>query len=154
MLRYFLYSIIGVLNFQLLYRTLKSYFLYAKISFILGIFYFLLLYRTRKNPKIISYMLNNNFSYIQLSFFFFFRKILIQITMILALFFFFFFRKILVPFTCFFSKLFFAFSDIYLPFLYIYIYKNNLQKYFYQFFYIEKNIKNFFISFSIQKKKI
>ena len=153
MLRYFLYSIIGVLNFQLLYRTLKSYFLYAKISFILGIFYFLLLYRTRKNPKIISYMLNNNFSYIQLSFFFFFRKILIQITMILALFFFFFFRKILVPFTCFFSKLFFAFSDIYLPFLYIYIQKN-LQKYFYQFFYIEKNIKNFFISFSIQNKNI
>ena len=138
MLRYFLYSIIGVLNFQLLYRTLKSYFLYAKISFILGIFYFLLLYRTRKNPKIISYMLNNNFSYIQLSFFFFFRKILIQITMILALFFFFFFRKILVPFTCFFSKLFFAFSDIYLPFLYIYIYK--------------KIYKSIFISFSIQKK--
>ena len=138
MLRYFLYSIIGVLNFQLLYRTLKSYFLYAKISFILGIFYFLLLYITRKNPKIISYMLNNNFSYIQLSFFFFFRKILIQITMILALFFFFFFRKILVPFTCFFSKLFFAFSDIYLPFLYIYIYK--------------KIYKSIFISFSIQKK--
>ena len=151
MLRYFLYSIIGVLNFQLLYRTLKSYFLYAKISFILGIFYFLLLYRTRKNPKIISYMLNNNFSYIQLSFFFFFRKILIQITMILALFFFFFFRKILVPFTCFFSKLFFAFSDIYLPFLYIYIYtkkftkvfllvflyRKKYKKLFYQFFYIE-----------------
>ena len=75
MLRYFLYSIIGVLNFQLLYRTLKSYFLYAKKSFILGIFYFLLLYRTpKKNPKIISYMLNNNFSYIQLSFFFLLQK--------------------------------------------------------------------------------
>ena len=70
MLKYFLYFVIGILNFQLLYRTLKSYFLYAKKSFILGIFYFLLLYRTRKNPKIISYMLNNNFSYIQLSFFF------------------------------------------------------------------------------------
>ena len=74
MLKYFLYFVIGILNFQLLYRTLKSYFLYAKKSFILGIFYFLLLYRTRKNPKIISYMLNNNFSYIQLSFFFLLQK--------------------------------------------------------------------------------
>ena len=60
--------VLGILNFQLLYRTLKSYFLYAKIIFVLGIFYFLLLYRTLEIPKIIFYVLNNNFSYTQLSF--------------------------------------------------------------------------------------
>ena len=82
-------------------------------------------------------MLNNNFSYTQLTFLFFFRKICITFTMILTLFpfslqkdfdiclnpffafFFFFFRKVLISFTYFFSKLFFAFLIIVSCYFYI-----------------------------------
>ena len=93
---------------------------------------------TLQNPKIIFYAQNNNLSYTQHSLFFFFRKIFIFITMILALFlffffrkifisvagsfsafFFFFFRKILVPFLCFYVKLFFAFLIIFINDFYL-----------------------------------
>ena len=66
---------------------------------------------TLYNPKIISYVLNNNFPYTQLFSFFCFRKIFISIAMMLTLFYFFFFRKILIsvlgiflPFSFFFFR--------------------------------------------------
>ena len=63
------------LNFPLL-KTLKNYFLYVKtffkiLKFVLGIFNFQLLYRTL---KIIFHVLNNNFSYTQLSLVFLLEK--------------------------------------------------------------------------------
>ena len=115
MLKYFLNSkevisytlkfFLGILNFKLLYRTLKKF-----------------------------YALTNNFSYVQLSFTFLLQKdsyyvpdntdasflfllqkyfyiclFFIFISAVFAFFLFFFLRKILVYFTCFFFKLFFVF---------------------------------------------
>ena len=92
-------------------------------------------------------MLNNNFSYTQLSFFFllqkdyffnhhdtdvfflfFFRKILIALSGHLSLFFSFFFRKILTSFTCFFSKNLFVFLIIFSNHFCICIQKNHKTK--------------------------
>ena len=70
--------------------------------------------------------------------YFFFRKISISLTSVLALFVFFFFRKILVPFTCFFLKLLFVFFySSYLSFLYIE--KTFFEKYFISFVICFKN---------------
>ena len=71
-----------------LFRTLKNYFLCVKIffeipKFVLGTSPFKLVYSIL---KISSYVLNNNFSYIQPFLFFFYRKLLISIMMILMLF--------------------------------------------------------------------
>ena len=79
----------------------------------------------QSNSKVISYVLNNNFSYTQLtlafvpqitftmvqtlfSISFFFLFFLISISCRVLPFLFFFFRKILISFTCFFLKLFFV----------------------------------------------
>ena len=79
----------------------------------------------QSNSKVISYVLNNNFSYNQLTlafvpqiafkwyrrFFsisFFFLFFLISVSCRVLSFIFFFFRKILISFTCFFLKLFFV----------------------------------------------
>ena len=108
------------------------------LKFVLGIFNFQLLYGTSK----FFFSLNNNFSNIQPFFvlFFFLKKILSSITMILTFFlffyfrkifislpslfssfFFFLFRKIFISFTCFFLNRFFLFFDnICLLFLYMY----------------------------------
>ena len=86
-----------------------------------------------KKLFLIFYALNNNFSYTQISFDFFSRKIFIPIPMMLALFFFFFsrkffvsvsdlfspfffffFRKILLPCGCLLLKLFFVFLIIFI----------------------------------------
>ena len=112
------------LNFVL--RTLKNYFLHVKISLN---FVFL---------KIISYELNNDFSYTQLSFVFLLWKVfhfdhdtdaflsfssserfLYLSRVFFSHFFFFFFRRVLVPFMCFFPQLFFVFF-IFLDHLYKY----------------------------------
>ena len=89
-------SVLDSLHFPIA-TILKNYFLYVKmffeiLKFVWRIFNFQLLYRTLKMVFSVS---NNNVSYTQLSsVFFFFRKILISITMIQMFFFYFFFRKI------------------------------------------------------------
>ena len=80
-------SVTQCLNFPL-FRTLKNYFLCVKIffkipKFVLGTSPFKLVYSIL---KISSYILNNNFSYIQPFLVFFYRKLLISIMMILMLF--------------------------------------------------------------------
>ena len=127
-----------------LFRTLKNYFLCVKIffeipKFVLGTSPFKLVYSIL---KISSYVLNNNFSYIQPFLVFFYRKLLISIMMILMLFpfssskillnlswafflpfFFFFFTNILTSFTCFFFEAF-LFLMIFIKQFYIRILKN------------------------------
>ena len=137
-------------------------YLFETLKFVLRILIFQLFYRTL---KIIFYVLNNNYSCIQLSFvsllkknsdfdhdytdpffFFFFRNIFISALGLFSPFFFFFFRKILVPSLCFFWKLFFVFLIIFINHFNIYIknYKIFLNSYL-PFTYIQKNYKKCFL---------
>ena len=133
-------SVPQCLNFPL-FRTLKNYFLCVKIffeipKFFLGTSPFKLIFSIL---KISSYVLNNNFSYIQPFLVFFYRRLLISIMMILMLFpfssskillnlswafflpfFFFFFTNILTSFTCFFFEAFFFWWYLLSNFIYIY----------------------------------
>ena len=111
MLKIFLSFLLGTL------KGMPKYF----FNFVLGILHFQLLYRTLKsNLKIIPYVLNNNFSYTQLSFVFLPRKDYYFDHDDTEVFFFFFFRKILLSFI----RLFFFFFWSYLFTTFMYIQKN------------------------------
>ena len=118
-------------------------YLFETLKFVLRILIFQLFYRTL---KIIFYVLNNNYSYIELSFVSLLKKNSDFDHDYTDPFFFFFFRKILVPSLCFFSKLFFVFLIIFINHFNIYIknYKIFLNSYL-PFTYIQKNYKKCFL---------
>ena len=112
---YMLKFVLGSLNLQLFYKTLKKKknFSHTQLLSHTHILF---------NFTYFTYSIqNNNFPHTLL--FFFFRKIFISVSSLFMPFFFFFLRKILISFTCFFLKFFFVFLMIFIYHFYIYIYK-------------------------------
>ena len=95
-------------------------------NFVLGILYFPLIYRALKNNlKILFYVPNNHFSYNQLSFVFFFRKILVTILGLSSPFFLLLLQK---DFDIFHVLLFQAFLCYFVNIYHFYVYKKIYKK--------------------------
>ena len=96
------------------------------LNFVLGILYFPLIYRALKNNlKILFYVPNNHFSYNQLSFVFFFRKILVTILGLSSPFFLLLLQK---DFDIFHVLLFQAFLCYFVNIYHFYVYKKIYKK--------------------------
>ena len=96
------------------------------LNFVLGILYFPLIYRALKNNlKILFYVPNNHLSYNQLSFVFFFRKILVTILGLSSPFFLLLLQK---DFDIFHVLLFQAFLCYFVNIYHFYVYKKIYKK--------------------------